>query len=262
LRITEPALALARQHSLALNRLPTGALVTETTVQQMLDSQGTAGLEAPESAFDPTALVVYGGGGHGKALIDLVRVLGSYRIVGVIDDGLGKGTEIMGVPVLGGGENLAELYAQGVRLAVNAVGGIGNIATRVKVFEAILQAGFNCPVLVHPTAFVEASATLAPGVQVFPHAYVGSEAQAGFGAIVNTGAIVSHDCTLGTYANVAPGAMLAGAVQIGAGALIGMGATVNLSVVVGENAKVGNGATVKADVPENGIVRAGTVWPA
>ena len=56
--------------------------------------------------------------------------------------------------------------------------------------------------------------------------------------------------------------MLAGAVQIGSGALIGMGATVNLSVVVGGNAKVGNGATIKSDVPENGIVRAGTIWPA
>ncbi|MBN2502571.1 MAG: hypothetical protein JXB38_17455 [Anaerolineales bacterium] len=56
--------------------------------------------------------------------------------------------------------------------------------------------------------------------------------------------------------------MLAGAVQIGSGALIGMGATVNLSTIVGSNAKIGNGATVKSDVPEGGIVRAGTVWPA
>ena len=262
LRITAPALALAHQHRLDLAALPTGTLLTEKAIQQLVAERQSGQLTVPENAFDPTALVIYGGGGHGKALIDLVRVLGTYRIVGVVDDGLAQGTQIMGVPVLGGAETLAELYAQGIRLAVNAVGGIGNIATRVQVFEALLQAGFNCPVLVHPTAFVEASATLAPGTQVFPHAYVGSEAQVDFGAIVNTGAIVSHDCVLGAYANVAPGAMLAGAVQIGRGALIGMGATVNLSVLVGDNAKVGNGATVKADVPENGIVRAGTIWPA
>jgi sugar O-acyltransferase (sialic acid O-acetyltransferase NeuD family) len=262
LRITEPALALTRQHKLDLAALPTGTLLTETAIQQLVAERQSGQLAVPESAFDPSALVIYGGGGHGKALIDLVRALGTYRIVGVVDDGLQKGTEIMSVPVLGGAESLADLYAQGVRLAVNAVGGIGNIATRVKVFETILQAGSNCPVLVHPTAFVEPSATLSPGVQVFPHAYVGSDAEVGFGAIVNTGAIVSHDCELGAYANIAPGAMLAGAVQIGSGALIGMGATVNLSVVVGSNAKVGNGATVKTDVPENGIVRAGTVWPA
>jgi len=36
---------------------------------------------------------------------------------------------------------------------------------------------------------------------------------------------------------------------------------VNLKVRIGERARVGNGATIKQDVPEGGIVRAGTVWP-
>lgn len=44
-------------------------------------------------------------------------------------------------------------------------------------------------------------------------------------------------------------------------ALIGMGATVNLGVTIGAGARVGNSAVVKADVPENGIVRAGATWP-
>ena len=119
-------------------------------------------------------------------------------------------------------------YQQGVRLAVNAVGGIGDVAVRIKIFQRIAQAGFACPAVVHPTAFVEASAQLSPGVQVFPHAYVGSDVRVGFGSIINTGAIVSHDCILGDYTNLSPGAILAGAVQVGSGALIGMGATINL----------------------------------
>ena len=69
----------------------------------------------------------------------------------------------MGLPVLGGSEALAGLYEQGVRLAVNAVGGIGNVAVRVKVFGKLAEAGFSCPAIVHPTAFVEASARLTPG---------------------------------------------------------------------------------------------------
>jgi acetyltransferase EpsM len=90
---------------------------------------------------------------------------------------------------------------------------------------------------------------------------VGSEARVRFGSIVNTGSIVSHDCVLADYTNVSPGAMLAGEVSTGRGVLIGMGATVNLRVKIGAGARVGNGATVKADVPENGVVRAGTIWP-
>lgn len=262
LRITQPALALAQRNNLDLGRLPLGPLVTEQIVRAHL--QGIAprvDFSTPESVFDPTAIIVYGGGGHGKSVIDLLRSLGVYQIMGVVDDGIPPGERILGLPILGGQQVLAELYERGVRMAVNAVGGIGNVATRVKVFQHLAAAGFTCPAVIHPTAFIEASASLSPGVQVFPHAYIGSEARVGFGAIVNTGAIVSHDCTLGEYANVSPGAMLAGEVQVGPGVLIGMGATINLQVRLGAGARIGNGATVKSDVPENGVVRAGSIWP-
>ncbi|HBY08259.1 MAG TPA: serine acetyltransferase, partial [Chloroflexi bacterium] len=54
----------------------------------------------------------------------------------------------MGLPVLGGAEQLGKLHAQGVRLAVNAVGGIGNVAVRIKVFGKLAAAGFACPAMV------------------------------------------------------------------------------------------------------------------
>ena len=263
LRITQPALKLAHQHGLNLSQLPGDRLITESQVRSILGASGVdRELGAPTSAFDATAIIVYGGGGHGKALIDLLHVLSVYHIVGVLDDGLKQEKLILGVPVLGGGEQLARLHQRGVRQAVNAVGGIGNVAVRVMIFQRLAEAGFVCPPVVHPTAFVESSAALAPGVQVMSHAYVGSGANLGFGVIVNTGAIVSHDCQVGDYANISPGAILAGDVYIGARALIGMGVTINLGVKVGAGARIGNGSTVIKDVPQNGLVRAGAIWPA
>lgn len=262
LRITQPALALARGHRMDLRLFPLGPMVTTQMVKSMIEKSSTGpDFSVPASTFDPTSIIVYGAGGHGKSLVDLLRALGTYQIAGFIDDGKNVEKTIMGLPVLGGREVLSQLHDQGIRLAVNAVGGIGNVAIRVQVYHRLAEAGFVCPAVVHPTAFVEPSATLSPGVQVLPHAYVGSGAQVGFGAIVNTGALLSHDCVLGDYVNLAPGAILAGEVQVGEGTLIGMGATVNLQVNIGAGARVGNGATVKTDVPENGLVRAGTIWP-
>lgn len=261
LRITQPALALARQLGVDLASFRPGELVTEAQVRAAVEGSAGPDFTPLDTPFDPTAIVVYGGGGHGKALIELLRVLGAYRLVGVVDDGLPAGETILDVPVLGGSEVLESLFQQGTRLAVNAVGGIGDVAVRIKVFQRIAQAGLACPAVVHPAAFVEASAQLSPGVQIFPHAYVGSDARVGYGSIINTGAIVSHDCVLGDYTNLSPGAILAGAVQVGSGALIGMGATINLEAHIGAGARIGNGATVKSDVPERGVVRAGAVWP-
>jgi len=261
LRITKPALKLARQKGLDLERLPTDRLVTERFLRELMDKTGSVVQPVPTVEMDSQALIIYGGGGHGKALVDLARALKSYNIVGFLDDGLEKGQKIMGLPVLGGGEALEGLYQRGIRQAVNAVGGIGDLSVRVKVFLRLKEADFTCPTVIHPSAVVEPNVKIEQGAQIFPLAYVGSEAQIGFGAIVNSGAIVSHECRIGDYANLSPGAILAGQVEVGEGALIGMGVTVNLRVRVGAGARVGNGATIKEDVPENAIVRAGTVWP-
>jgi sugar O-acyltransferase (sialic acid O-acetyltransferase NeuD family) len=253
---------LAQQADLDLSSLPIGPLITQEIVREGIAREREMTYELPDGPFEPKALIIYGGGGHGKSLIDLVRAIGTFEIVGLIDDGLEPGSQVMGVTVFGGGTLLAPLAERGLRLAINAVGGVGDIGSRVQVFERILNAGFTCPTLVHPTAFVETSAHLADGVQVFPNAYVGSEAKVDFGVIVNTSAVVSHDCRLEAYANVAPGASLAGGVTVGEGALIGMGVTINLNVEIGAGARVGNSAVVKQDVPQGVIVHAGAIWPS
>jgi acetyltransferase-like isoleucine patch superfamily enzyme len=61
--------------------------------------------------------------------------------------------------------------------------------------------------------------------------------------------------------NISPGAILAGEVSCEDRVLVGMGATINLQVRVGAGARIGNGATVKSDLSQNGIVRAGGIWP-
>lgn len=264
LRITQPALALAKDLGINLADLPAGPLVTESMVlsfkKNILEYPD---LLPPVASFDPTAVLIYGGGGHGKSIIDLLRKSAAYHIVGVIDDGLAaEGTSaVMGLPVLGGAEKLVDIYQDGVRLAVNAVGGVGNVSIRVQVFQRLAEAGFVCPAVIHPDAEIEPSANLSPGVQVFARAYIGSDVKVGYGAIVNTGAVLSHECLISSYANISPGAVLAGQVEIGAGTLVGMGATLNLQVKVGARARIGNGATVKSDVPSGTIVRAGTIWP-
>jgi len=207
------------------------------------------------------SLLIYGGGGHGRSIIDIVRVLGKYEIVGIVDDGLTPGTEVMGVPVLGDEHILSELFSKGIHSAINAVGGVGDVDLRIKVFERLQKEGFNLPTIIHPSATVEPSAQLSFGTQILPHAYVGTQAKIGFGVLINNGAIVSHDCVIEDYASLAPGAILAGEAKIGKAVQIGMGVTINLRLTIGERALIGNGADIKRDVPAGTVVHAGTIWP-
>lgn len=260
LRISEKALALARTQNLDLTTLPADRFITEADIHSLVKSTSSE-FTPPGPTFDASRILIYGGGGHGKMVIDVLRGMHTYTIRGVIDDGRTPGDLILGIPVIGGKAALKDVYDEGIRLAVNAVGGIGNIQVRIQVFRILADAGFSFPVIAHPTAHIDSSAVLAQGVQVFTHSYIGSEASLGFGVIANTGTIISHDCQIGDFTNISPGAVLAGNVTTGAAVLIGMGVTINLGVNIGAGAKIGNSATVKADVPEGGIVRAGTIWP-
>ncbi len=258
IRITKPARALAEQLGVDLSSLPTGKLVTEAIVRQ----HAGAG-SAPQISAAPASnaeIVVYGGGGHAKTVMELVQSIGAFRIAGIIDDGIAAGTEVLGYRVLGGREVLPDLVEKGIRLAANGVGGIIDINVRVRLFELLGAQGFAFPILAHPRATVERSAWLGDGVQVFANAYVGSSAVVHPRSMINTNAVVSHDCEIGAYTHIAPGALLAGHVHVGERALVGMGVTTAIGVKIGSHVRIGNGAVIYADVPDKTIIPAGKVW--
>ncbi len=205
-------------------------------------------------------ILIYGAGGHAKTVISLLRLLG-WEIAGIVDDSVPAGKLVSGVPILGSAAVLPDLRSDGVADAVNAVGGIGNYAIRWKIFERLKTLDFRFPTLIHPSAFIEDTVTLADGIQVLAQSYISSESSVGFGTLINAGAVISHDGKIGRCVNLSPGALLAGEVTAADFSQIGMGATINLGVRIGERARVGNGATVKSDVPDDGRVYAGTVWP-
>jgi sugar O-acyltransferase (sialic acid O-acetyltransferase NeuD family) len=215
----------------------------------------------PTFAFDPTRVIIYGGGGLSKMIIETVRATGAYQIVGVIDDSRPQGSDVIGAPVLGGEEVLPDLFNNGVRMAVNSVGGIGNYKVRWGVFERLAEAGFVCPAIVHPTAFIDQSAILEAGVLVLAQSYVSAKAVVGMGTLINNTVVVSHDNVLGVCTTLSPGAKLAGDVILEDFVQIGMNATINIGVRVGKEALIGNGATIKKDVPPGTRVYAGDIWP-
>ena len=258
LRITRPARELAQVLGLDLSTLPRDRLITEAFLRQLTQAP-CQDVSAPTN----TSIVIYGAGGHAKAVMEMVRALGTFKIAGIVDDNPAlTGSSVLGIQVLGTREMLPRLYEQGVYLAANGVGGIINIGIRINLFQLLGTHGFAFPALCHPCATLEDSAHICDGVQVFANAYVGSSAVLHEKCMINTGAIISHDCHIGAYSHIAPGALLAGHVMVGEKALVGMGVTTAIGICIGSGSRIGNGAILLADVPERAIIPAGKVWTA
>ncbi|MDN3566428.1 NeuD/PglB/VioB family sugar acetyltransferase [Paeniroseomonas aquatica] len=190
-------------------------------------------------------LVILGAGGHGRALIELLRDLPGHEVVGLVD-ARPPAAPVLGVPVLGDESALPGLLAAGCRQACIA---IGDNAARLAAGARLEAMGFLLPALCHPSAILARSAEVGPGAVLLPRVVLGALARVGRLAILNTGAIAEHDTVVGEGAHVGPGAVLAGGVRVGARALVGAGAACRPYVGIGEAAVVGVGAAVVAEVP-------------
>ncbi|HEX6924644.1 MAG TPA: NeuD/PglB/VioB family sugar acetyltransferase [Longimicrobiaceae bacterium] len=204
-----------------------------------------------------SAYLVWGGGGHGKVVADLIRAAG-HEVAGFIDadpDRFGAVVEPGGGRVTALQEPFIATLRATRRLpeGVDAVAvAVGDNRRRLELCD--LLGDLIAPALVHPHATVSPTARIGGGTVVFAGAVVNSGAEVGRGVIVNTGAIVEHDCHIGDGAHLSPGVALGGGVSIGRRSWIGLGASVIHRVSVGHDVTVGAGAAVIRDVEDSSCV--------
>jgi len=192
---------------------------------------------------DNSPIAVIGAGGHAKVVLATLQAMG-FGVFAVYDDSPDKwGTEMMGVPVRGPVERIAE---DGILRAVLA---IGDNATRCRL--SVKLRGIEWMTVVHPRAWVHSSVHLGGGTVVFAGAVIQPEARIGDHVIVNTAATIDHECVVGDYAHIAPGAHLAGRVEVGEGTFIGMGCNVIQCLRIGKWSTVGAGAVVTKRIPDH-----------
>lgn len=197
------------------------------------------------------SIVVWGGGGHGHAVIDVLRAIGGWTIAGIIDNLNPKGSIIMGLPVLGDERALPALRKQGV---ANVVVAIGDCSARARMLAEVCGLGFQTPAIVHPACIVAPSAQIAPACVLCAGSVVGAQTQIAAGVILNTRASVDHDNQIGACAHVAPGAVVCGFVTVGRETWIGAGAVVRDHLSIGHHVMVGAGAVVLKNVADGQMV--------
>lgn len=201
----------------------------------------------------PSRFLIWGAGGHGKVVADLVRAIGG-TVVGFVDSDpakLGRVVEPGGARVMQTENDfLAYVHRHGACSSGADVVALAIGDNRAREQCVPRLANLVLPSLVHPAAASSPSVSAGRGTVVFAGAVINAQACLGDAVIVNSGAIVEHDCNLGTGCHLSPGATLGGGVQIGSRSWIGAGATVIQDVRVGNDVIVGAGAVIIRDVPE------------
>lgn len=192
-------------------------------------------------------VAVFGAGGHGKVVLDILLASGR-EVLGFIDgDPAKRGLRVNGFEVVGDVSALKGV--RGVEVAL----GVGNNRLREKTCLAARALGLTVVSAIHPQAVVSPFARLSEAVALMPGAIVNSGCVLEEGAVVNTNAGVDHDCVLERYCQIWPGATLAGAVRVGAYTYVGTGAAVIPGIAIGADVLLGAGAAVVKDIPARSL---------
>jgi sugar O-acyltransferase (sialic acid O-acetyltransferase NeuD family) len=185
-------------------------------------------------------ILLVGGGGHCKSVIDVIEQEGKYKIAGIIDKKELIGQEVLGYKIIASDNDLEMLFLK-YKYALVTVGQIKSNSLRVKLFNILKEIGYVLPVITSPFAYVSKHAKIEEGTVVLHHALVNASVKVGTNCIINTKALIEHD------------SIVEGNVHISTGVII------NGGVVVKENTFVGSNTTTKEYIELNGFIKAGGV---
>jgi len=204
-------------------------------------------------------IILIGGGGHCKVVIDAIINTGTYNIKGIIDNKMEDEVKVLGIPVIGNDVLLPELYKKGINQAFVAVGSVGDCNLRKAIYKKLKNIGFDLAIVVHHRAVVAKDVEIDEGTFIAAGAVINPGTTIGKNVIINTCASVDHDCKIGDFVHVAPGATLSGGVEVGESTHIGTGANLVQGLKIGKGCMVKAGTIVKRDLADNEVAGPGVV---
>ena len=195
-------------------------------------------------------LILLGGGGHCKSVIDVAESAG-YNILGVLDKAENVGNSIFGYNIIGTDDDIPQ-YVNTAEFIIT-VGFIKNPATRIKIYNKVKEAGGKLATIVSPTAYVSKHSTLGEGTIIMHQAIVNVEAKIGINCIINTMADVDHGVIIGDFSHLSAGTLIAGEAKIGDRCFCGIGSTIQHLITITSDVILGAATLVVKDITESGI---------
>ena len=247
-RMTASARRLVEMSAVDVSSLPRDRIVRESDVRALMKAGAT---EVSAGRDLSRVVAVYGASQGGFAAAEALLAMGAYTVIAYLDDTPGRAGEIFqGLPVWSGRE-LEGLMSRGVGAVISH---IMVREFRLQIRDRARSAGLSMPNVIHPRAYVSASATLGVGNVIKAGAIVDAAVQIGDCCIIDNGVVIAHNNVIGDGCSLAPGVKMAGDSRVGERTLLGTGATVSERLTIGSNVIVSPGAVVVRDVPPNVVV--------
>jgi sugar O-acyltransferase (sialic acid O-acetyltransferase NeuD family) len=238
-KITKKAMILMEKNGLKPEMFDKEIINEEVILEFLRVQESLKGI----SQFQENDLVIIGGGGHSKQCYEILLQNLNFKIVGFLDDNVN--TKLFDLPYLGSINILETLKNKDLKNVILGIGFNGQLKKRDKLFNSIINLGFNIPSIIHNDSSISKFSKISDrGVQLMANCTIGPGAVIEDNVIINTGAIVSHDCKISVSSHITPGSILGGNVTIGKRCTIGLGSNLYLGVSISDDKTIKNGECI------------------
>jgi sugar O-acyltransferase (sialic acid O-acetyltransferase NeuD family) len=179
-------------------------------------------------------IILIGGGGHCRSVIDVIEQEGLFEIAGIVDKSELLGSAVLGYPVIGNDDDLATL-AKRYKYALITVGQIKSSLLRVRLFNLATKAGFTLASIISPNAYVSRHSAIGDGVVIMHDALINAGSMIGDNCIINSKALIEHDCQIFKHCHISTNATINGGVIVESGCFVGSGVITKESITIRKN---------------------------
>jgi len=188
-------------------------------------------------------ILLIGGGGHCKSVIDVIEQEGRFNIAGIVERPDFLETDVLGYQIIGNDSDLGDL-AKKYEYALITVGQIESPSLRIKLFDLVVEAGFILPSVVSPNAYISPHASIDNGVAIMHDAIINANTTIGDNCIINSKALIEHDCRISKHCHISTNATINGGVVVESGCFIGSGVITKESITIVKNSFIKAGSLV------------------
>ncbi len=184
-------------------------------------------------------IILLGGGGHCRSVIDVIEQEERFEIAGIIDRKELIGKDVLDYKIIGTDDDLRSLREK-YTYAFVTVGQIRSNLVRVKLFKLLKELDFKLPTIISPLSYVSRYAMIGEATVVMHHALINANAKVGSNCIINTKALIEHDAVVEDHTHISTGAIINGGTKVKANSFVGSSAVTKESIEVSGFIKAGS----------------------
>lgn len=196
------------------------------------------------------SLILIGGGGHCKSVIDVAESAG-FNIKGILDIPELIGNSVLDYHIIGTDDQIEEYKDDS--LFIVTVGHIKDASIRIKLHNKITNAGGKLATIIASTAYVSKYSRISEGTVIMHNAFINADVKIGRGCIINTFANIEHDSIIGDYCHISTGAMINGNCNVGDETFIGSQSVLSNGIDITSGCLIGAGSFVRKNITKKGI---------